>query len=230
MGWGEGLPRVGAPFSYAQGGIPGTAPGPAGIEGASSHGISPHSSRRMNCREFRRKHDAYVDDTLSGVDIEGMDRHLRLCPQCAALDTRIRRSLLLARNLPTIEPSAAFGERLQMRLAQERAFMAARQHDTDAMLGMMARRHRSPFTTGTFVALAAGIAVAAGVTMTVVLTGADDRVIRLAPVVATMPEPELSPFATPAMVASMPAGMPIWPAVFVAQRAPLRLVSDVAGR
>ena len=116
----------------------------------------------MNCREFRRKHDAYVDDTLSGVDIEGMGQHLRLCPQCAALDTRIRRSLLLARNLPTIEPSAAFGERLQMRLAQERAFMAARQHDTDAMLGMMARRHRSSFTTGTFVALAAGIAVAAG--------------------------------------------------------------------
>ena len=89
--------------------------------------LSPHSSRRMNCREFRRKHDAYVDDTLSGVDIEGMERHLRLCEQCAALDTRIRRSLLLARNLPTIQPSAAFGERLQMRLAQERALMASRQ-------------------------------------------------------------------------------------------------------
>jgi hypothetical protein len=28
----------------------------------------------------------------------------------------------------------------------------------------------------------------------------------------------------------MPAGMPIWPAVFVAQRAPLHLASDVAGR
>ena len=40
----------------------------------------------MNCREFRRKHDAYIDDTLSGVDIEGMNRHLRLCEQCAALD------------------------------------------------------------------------------------------------------------------------------------------------
>ena len=107
--------------------------------------------------------------------------------------------------------------------------MAARQHD-NTMLGMLARHHGSPFSTGTFVALAAGIAVAAGVTMTVVLTGADDRVIRLAPVVATMPEPEPSPFATPAMVASMPAGMPIWPAVFVAQRAPLRLVSEVPGR
>ena len=108
--------------------------------------------------------------------------------------------------------------------------MAARQHDTDAILGMMTRRHRSPFSTGTFVALAAGIAVAAGVSMSVMLAGDDDRVIRLAPVVATLPEPEPSPIATPAMVASMPAGMPIWPAVFVAQRAPLHLASDVAGR
>lgn len=189
----------------------------------------PHSSRRMNCREFRRKHDAYVDDTLSGVDIEGMNRHLRLCEQCAALDTRIRRSLLIARNLPTIQPSAAFGERLQMRLAQERALMASRQQGSEPILGMMTGRRN--FSSGTFVALAAGIAVAAGVSVSVMLTADDDdRVIRLAPVVATLPEPEPSPIATPAMVASMPAGMPIWPAVFVAQRAPLRLASDVAGR
>jgi Putative zinc-finger len=190
----------------------------------------PHSSRRMNCREFRRKHDAYVDDTLSGVDIEGMNRHLRLCEPCAALDTRIRRSLLIARNLPTIQPSAAFGERLQMRLAQERALMANRQQGGEPILGMMTGR-RNAFSSGTFVALAAGIAVAAGVSVSVMLTtDEEDRVIRLAPVVATLPEPEPSPIATPAMVASMPAGMPIWPAVFVAQRAPLRLASDVAGR
>ena len=108
--------------------------------------------------------------------------------------------------------------------------MAAQRRDGEAMLGMMNRRHWSPFSTGTFVALAAGIAVAAGVSMSVVLTGDDERVIRLAPVIATLPEPEPSPIATPAMVASMPAGMPIWPAVFVAQRAPLHLASDVAGR
>jgi hypothetical protein len=48
--------------------------------------------------------------------------------------------------------------------------------------------------------------------------------------VASTPEPEPSPFATPAMVASMPAGMPIWGAVYVAQRAPWHLASDVNGR
>lgn len=183
----------------------------------------------MNCREFRRKHDAYVDDTLSGVDIDAMGRHLRLCAQCAALDTRIRRSLLLAHNLPSIQPSAAFSERLQLRLAHERALKARAHDDASTMMGLMTR-HRSPFSTGTYVALVTGIAMAAGLTMSILLTNDPDPAIRLAPVVASEPEPEPSPFATPAMVASMPAGMPIWPAVFVAQRAPWHLASDVTGR
>jgi hypothetical protein len=183
----------------------------------------------MNCREFRRKHDAYVDDTLSGVDIEAMGRHLRLCADCAALDTRIRRSLLLAHNLPSIQPSVAFTERLQMRLAHERALKARQRNTAGTMMGLMTR-HRSPFSTGTYVALAAGIALAAGLTMSATLASDADRTIRLAPVAASAPEPEPSPFATPAMVASMPAGMPIWPAVYVAQRAPWHLASDVTGR
>jgi hypothetical protein len=79
------------------------------------------------------------------------------------------------------------------------------------------------------VALAAGIALAAGLMMTVTLAG-DDEAIRLAPVVASLPEPEPSPLATPTMVASMPTGMPLWSAVFVAQQAPWHLASDVAGR
>ena len=184
----------------------------------------------MNCREFRRKHDAYVDDTLSGIDIEAMGRHLRLCAHCAALDTRTRRSLMLAHNLPSIQPSTAFAERLQMRLAHERARKAAqRRDDTGTMMGLMTR-HWSPLSTGTYVALAAGIAMAAGLTISVTFAGDRDRTIRLAPVVASEPEPEPSPFATPAMIASMPAGMPIWPAVYVAQRAPWHLASDVTGR
>jgi len=181
----------------------------------------------MNCREFRRKHDAYVDDTLSGIDLEAMGRHLRFCDACAQLDTRIRRSLLIARNLPTIELSATFNDRLQLRLAQERALRAAGQPLEDRTMTM---RHRIPLTTGIYVALAAGVAMAAGLMLTVTLGSGANETIRFAPVVATAPEPELSPLATPAMVASMPAGMPIWPAVFVAQQAPWHLASDVVGR
>jgi hypothetical protein len=182
----------------------------------------------MNCREFRRKHDAYVDDTLSGVDLEAMGRHLQFCEQCAHLDTRIRRSLLIARNLPTIHPSAAFGERLQMRLAQERAMRTMRSASGDASDAFM-ERHRGPLSAATYVALATGLAMAAGLMMTVMF-GGGDQAIRLAPVVASLPEPERSPLATPTMVASMPAGMPLWSAVYVAQQAPWHLASDVAGR
>jgi hypothetical protein len=184
----------------------------------------------MNCREFRHKHDAYVDDTLSGMNLEAMGRHLRLCAQCAALDTRIRRSLLLAHNLPMIHPSQAFAERLQMRLTHERALKTARHPaDTVDMMGLMSR-HRGPFSTGAFVALVAGVAMAAGLTLSVLLAGESDQAIRLAPVVASIPEPEPSTLAMPAMVASMPTGMPIWPAVYVAQRAPWHLTSDATGR
>jgi hypothetical protein len=200
------------------------------VRKAPHHGLSPNPARRMNCREFRHKHDAYVDDTLSGVDLEAMGRHLRFCAQCAARDTRIRRALLLAHNLPTIHPSEAFVERLQMRLAHERALKATR-HAADAanMMGMMTR-HRGPLSTGTFVALVAGVAMAAGLTLSVLLAGETDQAIRLAPVVASIPEPEPSTLAMPAMVASMPTGMPIWSAVYVAQRAPWHLASDVTGR
>jgi hypothetical protein len=202
------------------------------VRKAPHHGLSPNPTRRMNCREFRHKHDAYVDDTLSGVDVEAMGRHLRLCAQCAALDTRIRRSLLLAHNLPTIYPSDAFAQRLQLRLTHERALKAGRHPAETAkanVLGMMTR-HRGPFSTGTFVALAAGVAMAAGLTLSVLLAEETDQAIRLAPVVASIPEPEPSTLAMPAMVASMPTGMPIWPAVYVAQRAPWHLASDASGR
>ena len=180
----------------------------------------------MNCRTFRRQHDAYVDDTLSGADIDAMGRHLRLCASCAQLDTRIRRSLLIAHNLPTIQPSADFSERLQMRLAQERQMQATRRQMHEAT----ATRHYGPLSAATYVALATGLALAAGLMMTVTLGGGDDSAIRLAPVIASFPEPEASPLASPTMVASMPAGMPMWSAVFVAQQAPWHLASDVAGR
>ena len=63
----------------------------------------------MNCREFRRKHDAYIDDTLSGVELDAMARHRSLCDSCARLDTRVRRALLVAHNLPTIESGMSDG-------------------------------------------------------------------------------------------------------------------------
>lgn len=180
----------------------------------------------MNCREFRRKHDAYVDDTLSGVELDGMAQHRRLCDCCAQQDTRVRRALLVARNLPTIQPSAAFGERLQARLRVERvALHLARETE----IAGRTRQWRS-LSMGTYAVIAASVLVAAGLAGAATAATAGNDVIRMAPVVASLPEAEPSPLTTPTIVASMPAGMPLWPAVFVAQQAPWHFASDAAGR
>jgi hypothetical protein len=180
----------------------------------------------MNCREFRRKHDAYVDDTLSGVELDAMARHRSLCTSCARRDTRVRRALLVAHNLPIIQPSAHFNERLQLRLTHERALLAAAR----LPYGAIADSRWRPFSAGAYAAMAAGILAAAGFAATVAGIGGEPQAIRLAPVVATLPEPEPSTLATPAMVASMPTGMTVWPALYVAQQAPWHLASDAAGR
>jgi hypothetical protein len=177
----------------------------------------------MNCREFRRKHDAYVDDTLSGVDLEAMGRHRRLCAHCAQLDTRVRRALLVAHNLPMIEPSPTFAARLQARLAEERATRVVGWRSTTGTLGSTEWR---PFSLAAYTAIAAGILTVAVMAATWTTAGHRERAIRLAPVVATIPESDASTLATPAMVASVPAGMAVWPAVFVAQQAPWHFASD----
>lgn len=70
----------------------------------------------MNCNEFRKNHCAFVDDTLPGIEIIRMQRHLSECESCASLDARIKRSLLVFRNLPTIEPSENFSVRLEEKI------------------------------------------------------------------------------------------------------------------
>jgi hypothetical protein len=178
----------------------------------------------MNCRDFRRKHDAYIDDTLSGVELDAMARHRSLCDACARLDTRVRRALLVAHNLPTIELSPDFGERFQVRLAEERLRMAA----LHAAEGTGSRwRPNSP---GGYAAIAAGLITVAGLAATLSGVGREPELIRLTPVIATLPELEPSMLATPAMVASMPTGMTVWPALYLAQQAPWHFASDAVGR
>lgn len=76
----------------------------------------------MDCRDFRDAHLAYLDDTLPGDAMAEAQRHLLTCDRCAAHDSMVRRSLVLARNhLPEITPSADFRSRLDARLAACRA-------------------------------------------------------------------------------------------------------------
>jgi anti-sigma factor RsiW len=178
----------------------------------------------MDCRTFHRKHLAYVDDTLPGIDVVAMRRHVRECERCARHDAKIRRALLLARNLPMIQPSADFQARLQARLQREKAMAAL----TPAHM---------PYAHGpgmrSFFAVAASV-VAVGYLALALLARFDPpREIALAPVVATEPEPTFIenvapplPLATPALVTSVSAGVPVWPVMFLADQAPVHFATE----
>jgi anti-sigma factor RsiW len=164
----------------------------------------------MDCRGFRSKHVAFVDDFLSGEEVVAMQRHLLECERCAAHDAKIRRALLLFRNLPAVEPSSDFYSRLHARIESECAAAAAR--PTIAARGP---------GIGTFMSVAAGL-VTIGYVTAASLNWTRPSEVGLSPVVATAPAtPQLS-VESQALVASMSAGTPVWPMVYLAEQAPMR--------
>jgi hypothetical protein len=163
----------------------------------------------MDCREFRDKHALLIDLRCSAVDENEMRQHMRSCSGCAHQDMIVRRSLMLFRSLPSIEPSPNFRARLAARLQATTPYVVA-------------RPMRSSF--GAFFALAAGVAFVAYLAADIVRQAAPSE-IRMAPVVATLPELEASAVATPALVATVPTGMSVWPAIMVASQAPIHFVA-----
>lgn len=162
----------------------------------------------MYCREFKDKHVGFIDDTLAGVELVEMRRHLDECPSCAELNTKIKRALLLVRNLPPIDVSPDFSDRLNARLAECREMEAP------------ARAVRKRIAAGMLLAAAAMIGYIA-ITLDKVERPSD---LMMAPVIASAPESEMSPISSPppALVASVPAGLAIWPAALFAEEAPVR--------
>ena len=174
----------------------------------------------MDCREFRRNHVAFVDDLLPGIDLVRMQRHVLECAACARHDTMIRRALLVVRNMPRIEPSSDFSERLHARL---------RSLEPPGMSGSDVRTH-ARVGLGTFAAVATGVIAAGLLTFTVFeRSGSMARDVSLAPVVASMPAELMdvapSPIPAQAMVASASTGIALWPAVMAAEQAPLHFAA-----
>ena len=94
----------------------------------------------------------------------------------------------------------------------------------------MSRWHWQPLSLGTYSAIAAGLIAVAGLAgAATVAIAREDAIIRMVPVVATRPEAEPS-LTSPTIVASMPAGMPLWSAVLVAQQAPWHFAGDETSR
>lgn len=161
----------------------------------------------MDCKEFLERHAPYVDLMCSAFEENEMREHVRRCASCARHDTLVRRSLMLVRSLPVIEPSADFGKRLEARLR--------------TVTPMRLEPVRSSYRT---VATLAAALVLFAVLATSMMSRSSEPV-RMSPVVATLPEVESSHAATPAFVATVPTGMSVWPAIMVASQAQMHFVA-----
>jgi len=160
----------------------------------------------MDCREFRESHFAFVDDTLPGVELVRMQMHITECESCARHDAAVRRSLMLFRNLPSIQPSAGFSQRLEQRL------LDARMADMAAANSGRSRK------------LAATVAVTSVVILGYIGVSLREvdypRDIVFPPVVASAPSSGATQIDSPApeMVVAVPAGLPIWTAALYAEQ------------
>jgi len=139
-----------------------------------------------------------------------MERHIAECESCARHDAKIRRALLLFRNLPSIEPSADFSHRLEARLRECH----------NEQLASTQRNLRF----GAFAATLASLVMLGYIATTLYDHANVSSDLVMAPVVATIPEPEFTPITTPApaIVASVSAGLTIWPAALFAEQVPVR--------
>jgi len=160
-----------------------------------------------------------MDGALDEPALVAFQTHLAECQRCSRYDTAVRRGLLVLRNLPTIEPSPEFLDRLNDRLHH------LREYDARAAL------FRGP-GVGVFVATAASVVAVGFLAAMVFRAEQPARDLRLAPVVAMQPAP---PPATPAVssdfVVSVSMGLPVWPAAMMAERAPVHFANaELEGR
>jgi len=178
------------------------------------------STAPMICREFRDLHPAFLDDTLSAHDVVEMQLHLAECVRCSRYDTAMRRGLMVLRNLPPLEPSSDFIERLNQKL------LAAQ--DVDAR----AEHYRGP-GIGTFLATAASVVIVGFLAAMVFDVAQPARDLRLPPVIAV--RPPMTPTESPsgvnsAFVASASMGLPVWPAAVMAEQAQEHFAAEELGR
>lgn len=167
----------------------------------------------MDCREFRKKHFAFVDDTLSSVELVGMQMHIGECDECARQDAIIRRSLMLFRSLPAIEPSPDFSVRLQQKLRDARV--------ADAAAAQSGRAR-------TFAAMVVitSIVMLGYIGLSLRQVDSPQNIV-LPPVVATAIASDTASMIAPApaLVASVPAGLPIWTAALFAEQTLIHFAS-----
>jgi anti-sigma factor RsiW len=163
----------------------------------------------MDCKEFSTRHAAFIDDTLPGFQMAAMREHVTTCARCSRRDAEIRRSLFLLKNLPPVEVSDGFQDRLRARITAEGPAY-----------------HRAPGSNAgvmKWVAAAAMLVVLAGTKGWYDSARFAAAPVRLPAVFASAPVTyEGGDESAPAYVASMSTGIPMWPALMLAEEGPLR--------
>lgn len=182
----------------------------------------------MDCREFRKQHFAYLDDTLPGDDMSAALRHVMVCDSCAAHDSMVRRSLMLVRNMQVIEPSTDFRKRMQVRLAETRAetqrerFALAENEGSPS-----ARRVKPPIV---FSAVAVGVLMMGTMVRSESTTNPEGTTAEQRTAIVPKPAPAadttLQPiYLSPEMVQAMATGNPMWPAALLVDDTPAQMVN-----
>ena len=182
----------------------------------------------MDCREFRKQHFAYLDDTLPGDEMSAALRHVMACDSCAAHDSMVRRSLMLVRNMQVIEPSADFRQRMQTRIAETRAETRRERFamaEREAYRG--ARGMKQPIVLS---AVAASVLVMGSMAWREV-TPRQAKAPAAQPTASVVKPPApidttLQPiYFSPGMVPAMATGNPMWPAALLVDDTPAQLVN-----
>lgn len=81
--------------------------------------MDPHDVSRSDstaCDEILTLHSDYLDGLLAAHEAARIQWHLSQCTSCARYDRIVRRSLDMVRELPEVQPSDDFEERLQHRI------------------------------------------------------------------------------------------------------------------
>ncbi len=194
----------------------------------------------MDCKQFRKEHLSYLDNTLSGEATTAAQQHLLACDVCAAHDALVRRSLMVVRSLPALEPSDDFRIQLRERLAACRSDDGT--YPIGDELGLPRQRSPRPFM----------VVTACLVLVVVTFQGMGEGTsaspsMHAAPVaqqsLVSVPPP-LSPsglvsahmalpvpgsvvvpsYVTPALIQAMATGNPLWSATMLVEDAPMQMV------
>jgi hypothetical protein len=76
----------------------------------------PGWSNSSECDEFLARHGEYLDGTLAPLHDARLRLHAARCTTCARYDRVVRQGIDLVRDLPAVEPSPDFEQRLQHRI------------------------------------------------------------------------------------------------------------------